>query len=159
MVDAGGGTGLSRDIWPADCDYVNLDSAPEKLAAFNRKGLRGRAVLGDITALDMEPGSVDYVFIKAVAHHLDDVNLDSFLECSLRVLKPTGRLVFYDPVYLADRFLSRVLWRYDRGSFPRRAGVVLEILNRHFMPTRDEIVRGLFHTYLFYIGVPRAPAA
>ena len=97
VIDAGGGTGMSRHIWPQDCDYVNVDNDPEKREAFVRKKLPGKAVLGDITALDNGPGSVDYVFTKNVTHHLDDGGLDGFLKDSARVLKPDGKLVFSMP--------------------------------------------------------------
>jgi SAM-dependent methyltransferase len=159
VIDAGGGTGMSRQIWPEDCDYVNVDNDPEKLEAFARKKLPGKAVLGDITALDKGPGSVDYVFTKAVTHHLDDGSLDGFLKDSARVLKPDGKLVFFDAVYSSDRFVSRLFWRYDRGSFPRERDVLVGALNRYFSASLSETVVGPFHTYVFYVGTPRAAAA
>ena len=142
VIDAGGGTGMSRHIWPQDCDYVNVDNDPEKLAAFARKQLPGQAVLGDITALDYRAGSVDYVFTKYVSHHLDDESLEGFLKDSSRVLKADGKLVFFDPVYSADRVLSKVLWRYDRGAHPRPDTLLRSVPNSA-KPVADEQQTGL----------------
>jgi SAM-dependent methyltransferase len=159
VIDAGGGTGLSRHIWPPDCDYLNVDNDPEKLDAFARKKLPGKAVLGDITALANGAASVDYVFTKNVTHHLDDGGLEDFLKDSARVLKPDGKFVFFDAVYSSDRFISKLFWRYDRGSFPRPLEVTVGALDRYFSASRTETLVGPFHTYVFYVGAPRTAAA
>lgn len=158
VIDAGGGTGMSRHIWPQDCDYVNVDNDPEKREAFVRKKLPGKAVLGDITALDNGPGSVDYVFNQERDTPPRRRRPRWLLEglCAGSQARRQARL--FDAVHSSDRFVSKLFWRYDRGSFPRERDVLVGALNRYFSASLTEKLVGPFHTYVFYVGTPRAAA-
>jgi ubiquinone/menaquinone biosynthesis C-methylase UbiE len=159
VIDAGGGTGLSRNIWPLHCDYVIIDNDPVKLEAYARKNLPGKAIIGDITAFDFESGSVDFVFSKWVSHHLDDQSLEGFLVDSSRILNVGGKLVFFEALYSTDKALSKVMWRYDRGSCPRNEETLLGVLNRHFTASRTDFIDTPFHRHVLYIGSPNTGAS
>lgn len=119
VVDLGGGTGMFRSLWPSPRCYVCLDLDPAKLRRFRRKFPADATVLADATRAPFAPGSVDVVVCVFIAHHLADDGLSRLLDEGARVLRPGGRLVFLDPVWDPDRPLARLLWRYDRGSYPR----------------------------------------
>jgi SAM-dependent methyltransferase len=156
ILDVGGGTGLPASLWPAGAMYICVDIDPVKLAGFRRKQRLGTAVCGDGTRLPVRSGSVDLVVCKNVSHHLGDRDLHRlFRECA-RVLKSGGRMLFIDAVYAPERWRSRLLWRYDRGSHPRTAEALRQAMANEFQITQWEVF-AIVHQYLFTAGT-RVPA-
>lgn len=152
VLDVGGGTGLARALFPADSRYVCLDSDSVKLAGFLQKYPSGLTVLADATAMPIETGSVDVVLCRFVTHHVPDEQLPAVLRECARVLKPTGWLVFVEAIRSDGRPLSNLLWRYDRGSFPRREDDVKQRLQTCFdIQSWDRFA--VFHQYV--VGVTR----
>jgi SAM-dependent methyltransferase len=90
----------------------------------------------------------------AVAHHLTDIMLDKVLEEVGRVLKVGGRLILVDPILNRERWMGRILWKLDRGTYPRSA----EELHRK-IDTRFHVIHweqyAVYHEYVFGIGVRR----
>src|SRR4051794_29187859 len=132
VIDVGGGTGAGREVIPAGTTYVCVDIDPLKIAGFVRKNPGSLAVVGDATRMPLGDGSVDAVILMFVAHHLTDELLDRFVAEAARVLGSSGRLIFADPLWAPRRWPGRLLWRYDRGSFPRTAGRLRDALGRRF---------------------------
>ena len=91
-----------------------------------------RAILGDATCLPFADGSVDFVQLVAVSHHLTDDQFTGALTELRRVLKPGGGLVLADPVWNPRRVRGKILWRMDRGSYPRPPQRMREIIRPHF---------------------------
>jgi ubiquinone/menaquinone biosynthesis C-methylase UbiE len=152
VLDVGGGTGLARALFPDDCRYVCLDSDQVKLAAFLRKYPTGLTVLADATAMPIEAGSVDIVLCRFLTHHVPDEQLPAVLRECARVLKPTGWFVFVEAIRSDHRPFSNLLWRYDRGSFPRREDDVKNRLQSFFgIESWDRFP--VFHEYV--VGVTR----
>ena len=131
VIDVGAGTGLYRNIWPASYRYICLDIDPLKL-----KGFRARhddqAIEGDATRLPIASASADAVACTLMAHHLDDRQLDAMLCEIARVLKPSGMLLFADPLWRRQRLPGRMLWSLDRGAHPRESGVLQASIERNF---------------------------
>jgi ubiquinone/menaquinone biosynthesis C-methylase UbiE len=155
VIDIGGGTGGSRELWGAATRYVCLDLDPMKLAGYVAKNPGGLALLGDATELPVADRSVDAVVCTLVTHHLTDVQLDRMLAEAARVLRADGRLVLMDAVWAPRRWPGRLLWRYDRGSYPRREGVIREAIERWFEMERWEAF-AVWHRYVLGVGRPRA---
>jgi ubiquinone/menaquinone biosynthesis C-methylase UbiE len=152
IVDVGGGTGASRTLWPASCRYVCLDIEMPKLKGFRSKVPGGLAVLSDATHMPIATGTVDIVMCMAVVHHLADAMLDQVFVEALRVLKVGGRLILLDPVVNRERLAGRILWRLDRGSYPRTEEDVRERLESRFKILHWEKF-AIYHEYIFGIGV------
>jgi ubiquinone/menaquinone biosynthesis C-methylase UbiE len=152
VVDVGGGTGASRNVWPANCRYVCLDMEMPKLKGFRSKVPGGFAVLSDASRMPIATGSVDVVLCMAVVHHLNDAMLDQVFEEAQRVLKVGGRLVLLDPVLNRERWLGRILWRLDRGSYPRTAEELRKKLEGGLKIVHWEQY-AIYHEYVFGIGV------
>jgi ubiquinone/menaquinone biosynthesis C-methylase UbiE len=153
ILDVGGGTGLSMSTWPAGATYVCLDIDPVKLAGFRHSNRPGAPVCGDATHLPVRGASVDLLVCKLVSHHLRDGELAMLFKESRRVLKPGGRMLFIDAVYAPERWRSRVLWRYDRGSHPRSGDVLRGAMAAEFQVTDwDELT--IQHRYVLGAGAP-----
>jgi len=132
LLDVGAGTGLKADLRPPASTYIALDLDPAKLRRL-RAGHPGTpGALGDATRLPIRSGSCAAVLLKAVVHHLDDGQLEDLLHEARRVLAPGGRLVVLDPVWAPRRWLGRLLWAGDRGSYPRRPEELAGAVARHF---------------------------
>src|SRR5689334_9446116 len=61
VLDLGGGTGITRALWPRDCTYICLDIDPLKLRGFREKHPGERALLADATQIPLRDGSADTV--------------------------------------------------------------------------------------------------
>ena len=152
ILDVGGGTGLPTSLWPAGPTYLCVDIDPVKLAGFRQKHTAGTPVRGDGTHLPVRTASVDVVVCKNVSHHLSDSDLPRlFRECA-RVLKAGGRMLFIDAVVAPERWRSRVLWRYDRGSRPRTVEALRQAMAAEFQITEWDVFT-IHHRYLFGAGV------
>jgi ubiquinone/menaquinone biosynthesis C-methylase UbiE len=152
VVDVGGGTGASRKLWPVGCRYVCLDIEMPKLKGFRSKVPSGLAVLSDATRMSIATESADVVMCMAVAHHLTDPMLDQVFEEALRVLRVGGRLILLDPVLNRELLMGRILWRLDRGSYPRTAEELREKMEGRFKIVHWEKF-AIYHEYVFGIGV------
>jgi SAM-dependent methyltransferase len=154
VIDVGGGTGGWRRLWPAGASYVCLDLDPLKLRGFRARHPSGLAVQADATRLPLADAAVDGIACTFLSHHLTDVHVDRMLAECARVLRPGGVFAFADPVWAPARLPGRLLWRYDRGSFPRTAETLREALARHFNVLRWERF-AVFHAYALCVASPR----
>lgn len=150
VLDIGGGTGLNRSLFPKNTHYICLDNDAIKLQGFLQKQIDGDALLGDAGKMPMPSNSMDVVICTAVIHHLPDEVLLHFIEESLRILKSTGYFVILDPVWASKRVAGRILWKYDRGSFPRTAQTLHDALSRYGKEVHWEEF-AIFHRYI--IGI------
>jgi SAM-dependent methyltransferase len=151
VLDLGGGTGLYRDIWPTSCSYICLDVDPLKLGAVSSRRATGSPLLADAAHIPLQDSSVGVILCVAVAHHLPAALLESLLRESARVLDSTGTFVFLDPVYQPQRWAGRLLWRYDRGSYPRCASDLGRAISGHFRITNAQSL-SVFHEYFCCTG-------
>lgn len=146
VLDLGGGTGLHRDLWNAECAYICLDNDSQKLQGFRARHADGLAILGDATKTPIRSNSMDVVMCTFVAHHISDDLLDQFIGEAMRMLKDGGSLIFLDPLLVKRRAIGRLLWKYDRGSNPRTASQLRRVLLRHGK-IQQSLTFSILHTY------------
>ncbi len=152
LLEVGAGTGDCRKLMPASTRYIWMDHDAQKLSGFRKKQQGELAVMGDATQLCFKDKSVDYALCAAVLHHLNDAELARLLTELQRVVR--RRLIVLDPVDCQDRAMSNLLWRYDRGSFPRTAQNIRTILERQFtMEHTDELT--VNHRYVLCVASPK----
>jgi ubiquinone/menaquinone biosynthesis C-methylase UbiE len=155
VIDIGGGTGGSRDLWSPATRYVCLDLDPQKLAGYAAKHPGGLALQADATRLPLADGIVDAVVCTLVTHHLTDDQLDAMLADAARVLSPgRGRLILLDAVWAPRRLPGRLLWRYDRGSFPRPEHRLRAAVDRVFEVDSWQTF-AVWHRYALAVARPR----
>jgi ubiquinone/menaquinone biosynthesis C-methylase UbiE len=153
VLDVGGGTGFYRDCVPEACHYCCVDYDMVKLYGFRHK-FNDSAVRGDGTALSFAASTVDCIICISFFHHLTDAQLpQTFAECT-RLLKPNGRLVILEPVWDSRHWLGRLLWAYDRGSYPRTIELLESTLAKYGTMTSREVY-GDWHTYLVCSVTPK----
>jgi ubiquinone/menaquinone biosynthesis C-methylase UbiE len=157
VLDLGGGTGAIRPYLPAECKYISLDMEMPKLRGFRRKYPGQTPLLSDCTQIPVASRSIDVVLCMLMSHHLTDAALTTMLAEAKRVLKLGGQFIFLDCVDAPERFIGRLLWRVDRGSFPRRP----EILTARIERVLPVVIRERFsvwHEYLLMVAVNQSPS-
>ena len=156
VLDVGGGTGLARSLFPNDAIYLCLDNDQTKLQGFRKKDPGGLAVLSGATRMPIKSGSIDLVLCRFVSHHIPDELLPSLFKESARTLNEQGRLVFVDAVWAPSRPIARLIWRYDRGSFPRtEAALIRAISDESTIESWERFA--VFHQYVLGVAKPARP--
>lgn len=150
LLDVGAGTGNYVDLLPPGARYVWLDNDPQKLVGFRAKYPFEAAVLGDASRMPVR--AVDYAMSVTVSHHLTDDELDSFLHSLARICR--RGFVFLDALAQPQSLVSRLLWRYDRGSYPRTPETLRGFLERYFVVETEERYR-VYHSYLLCLATPK----
>ena len=121
VLDCGCGPGEFFEHLP-EVEYVGID-VDERYVAEGRRRFGDRATfrLGPVGPGTMhEEGHYDLVLAMGLLHHLDDLEVRSFMNRARRVLKPSGRLVTLDPCYAPGQSrVARMLIDMDRGSHVR----------------------------------------
>ena len=155
VLDLGGGTGIVRRLLSPVCVYICLDLDMVKLRAFQSKYPDGIAVLSDVTQVPARTGSIDVVICTCVSHHLSDELLEQLIAEGARVLKSIGAFVFLDPVWEPRSLVGRLLWKYDRGSYPRTKEHLGRVISDHFRAIYTAQF-SVLHEYLLCVGVKRS---
>lgn len=148
VLDVGAGTGLYASLVPRTARYCGLDIDANKLLHLRRNVVFCRVVLADSASLCFRDRSVDVALCIALAHHLPDERLGHLFAELARVVR--DRVVFLDPL-ASPSVVSRLLWRLDRGAYPRSAERLLTEIGRHFTLRRVERYR-IHHEYLLCEG-------
>lgn len=143
---AGGGT--TRGLLS---NGVATDIDPLPLLALKRSSPRAKAVGASIAALPFLDAAFPTAICVAVSHHLDEPTLRAGLAEIARVT--SDRFVFVDALRMKGRLLSSLLWRYDRGRFPRTREHLLAAIEEQF--AIETVVEYRFlHCYLLCVAKP-----
>ena len=152
ILEVGAGTGNSATMLPSDARYLWSDNDPRKLEGYRAKYPTGRGMLCDATRLPLHDQSVDYTLCVAVAHHISDEQLPRLVGELARVTR--RKLILWDPVEYRASAVSRLLWHYDRGSYPRQSEALCRALEADF--TLEQVEQPvIYHRYVLCVGLPR----
>ncbi|MCM3878431.1 MAG: class I SAM-dependent methyltransferase [Thermoanaerobaculia bacterium] len=149
---SGGGVAYALGLDPASLVCLDNDFVP--LVERRRRHAPGFAVQGDASRLPFVDGAFDVTLCTAVSHHLDDSQLSAALLEISRVT--SGTFVFFDATRNDTRWLSRILWHFDRGRHPRTEHDLHGALERSF-DTRKASSFSVLHRYFVHVGRPRRP--
>ncbi len=84
-----------------------------------------------------------------VTHHLSGSSLAQLVAESARVLKSGGKLILADAVWTPTRWTGRILWKYDRGSYPRTAEALRTAISEDYTITHWERF-AVYHEYVLF---------
>lgn len=145
LLDVGSSVGAVTEKLRLEATSIDIDV----LAILQAKG---RRVVADAGALPFLPRCFRTAMMVAVSHHLATSELQQAFRELARVC--ADRLVFADAVRNDSRFLSRLLWRYDRGADPRTEEELVQLVERDFTITSIERFEHI-HQYVLLIAIPR----
>ena len=156
IVDVGGGSARSREMWPADWRYVSIDPDERMLEVdIVEDEVEIERLVGSADDIPFPDGSVDVVLMQCVSHHLDDEIWPNALSEISRILKPGGEFVFLDGVWSKRRVISRLFWRLDAGRHPRESTDLMRAIESRFEVVASEEFALVHHAIL----VTARPAA
>jgi SAM-dependent methyltransferase len=147
---ASGGAALALGVRPSCLVCLDYEFLP--LADRRRVASGALGVQGDASRLPFIRKAFDLTLCTAVAHHLDDRLVSAAIPEIARVT--SGTFLFFDPTREPSRWISRLLWRFDRGRHPRSEGELRPILERSFH-ARITRAFGVLHRYFLFVGEPR----
>ncbi|MCC8936695.1 class I SAM-dependent methyltransferase [Bradyrhizobium sp. Arg68] len=131
MLDVGCGPANVLSYLPA-LDYTGIDMNEKHIAyARERHGDRGRFLVGNAAEdLKQEEATFDLINVSALLHHLADKEAISLLASLTRLLKPEGRIVTIDNVWLPrQRAAVKLINTLDSGINIRTPEGYLELLS------------------------------
>ena len=153
VLDVGGGTGNLYPFLSPGTRYVCLDNDAGKIQRLRQVRPDIAAVVGDATQLPFGDRSIDVAVCVAVTHHLDGEALERLVAELARVVRE--RVVVFDPLREQQSRRGRLLWRINRGSYPRSEQELVSMLNRGL--TSQHVERfAIHHHYLLWAGRPAA---
>lgn len=123
ILDIGcGPADILAHLPPSIGEYVGFDMNPAYIEAARRRwGGRGTFHCSRVEAATLPaPDACDIVLANGIVHHLDDAETRRLFDIAHRALKPGGRLLTYDNVYLErQHWFARWLIARDRGKAVR----------------------------------------
>ena len=152
VLDVAGGTGNFGTAIPPTATYICLDNDWQKHKGFKRKWPSALAIQGDATNICLDNKSVDYALCVSLTHHLTDEQAPILFRELSRVIK--CKLVFLDAVQCKNSKISTLLWRYDRGAYPRSAQTLKMMIERHFEIEQIEQYT-IQHSYILCKAKPK----
>ena len=155
VLDVGSGTGVLGRIMPPTTTYIGLDSDWQKHQGFKGKWPAALAIQADATNLCLRNKSIDYAACIALTHHLTDEQAACLFQELSRVVRL--KLIFLDAVRSEGSFMSSLLWRYDRGAYPRSAEALESMLRQYFeIETLEHYT--VQHRFILCSAIPKANA-
>jgi SAM-dependent methyltransferase len=137
-----------------DVTYVGFDPNP----AYIERAKRAFGNRASFFAKHYEPSDVaslprfDIVILSAVLHHLDDDEARELIDLSRRSLKPGGRLVTLDNVFVPDQHpIARLLISMDRGQNVRSPEGYRALVESAFPTVEGVVVPKAFPPYTYFI--------
>jgi SAM-dependent methyltransferase len=145
LLDIGCGPASILDVLPRDVSYAGFDPSPDYIEAARRRyGTRGEfwaTRVSDAAVAELPP--FDVVLAFSVLHHLDDGEAAALVDLAWRALKPGGRLVTYDPCFVAGQHpIARYLIRRDRGRHVRTPEGYRSLARRRFEAVEGTTLEG-----------------
>lgn len=153
VLDIGCGPAAILAFMP-DVQYVGYDPNARYIKhARKTYGNRGRFFAGRFGANDVarhEP--FDVGMLIGVLHHLDDHTATDLLGFLRTAIKPGGRLVTLDNVFIENQnSIARKLIEWDRGRNVRTANEYRALVAAHFETVRETIIHKKLPPYTQFV--------
>jgi SAM-dependent methyltransferase len=128
-------------------DYIGMDMSEEYIAsaraAYGDKGRFLVSAVSDDTSFE-EIGKFDLIMALGLLHHVDDAVASSLFRAAKTALKPGGRVVTVDNVFVPEQSLAaRMLIKMDRGRHVRDREGYSRIAAGHFEKVEVTILHDL----------------
>jgi len=148
MLDIGCGTAEILRHLPEDIDYFGFDASDSYIAEardrFAARGTFKAELVKEATLEDMEP--FDLVLAFGLLHHLDDDEGKTLFALARQALKPGGRLITIDPVYVPEQSsLAHWVISKDRGQNIRAPKGYRELASAQFTDITATIRHDMLH--------------
>jgi SAM-dependent methyltransferase len=145
VLDVGCGPG-SLFPYLADTRYTGIDLNPQSVEHARRLyGDRGRFLVGNVAkGLPQDCANFDLIIVSALLHHLDDAEAQALFARLAGLLRPGGRIVTIDNVWLPKQhFVAKIANRMDSGLNVRTPEQYTNLVERLPLRVEQRIYRDL----------------
>jgi cyclopropane fatty-acyl-phospholipid synthase-like methyltransferase len=144
VLDIGCGPANMLEFLP-DVRYIGFDASEAYIAeAQKRWGLRGEFTCATVNAQNLQERGFDIVLAIGVLHHLDDQESRGLFNLAHEALRPGGRLVTLDGVYVSKQSpIARYLISKDRGEYVRHLDEYESLARGEFPDTKATVLHDL----------------
>jgi SAM-dependent methyltransferase len=153
ILDVGCGPAQILHYMP-DVDYIGYDPNPGYISDAKAAFAARRSVffVGRFTTADLaQHQPFDAGLLLGVLHHLDDDEASGLLGLLRTAIRPGGRLVTLDNVFIENQNpIARKLIEWDRGKNVRTASGYRALAAKHFASTRETLIHKRFPPYTLY---------
>jgi 2-polyprenyl-3-methyl-5-hydroxy-6-metoxy-1,4-benzoquinol methylase len=147
VLDLGCGYGDWATFFVPGASYLGVDhneayiNVARKLNAANNAQFAVADVSDDVVA---SQAPYDLVFLSGVLHHLDNGQVAGLCSQVAPLLRDSGRMVAFEPVFEPNQRLSaRLIIAADRGRFVRDEPGYRSLLEKSFDDVDAEVVTGV----------------
>ena len=140
ILDIGCGPG-SMVPYLLSSEYVGFDANPDYIQQAQRRFPEARFTCEQVNESNLPQCEYfDIVIALGILHHLDDSEAVQLFRMARRTLKPEGRLITADGVWVAgqSRFAKLLLSR-DRGRFVRHAEEYVALASTSFSTVHSTV--------------------
>ena len=148
VVDIGCGPGVTLEYLPNDVEYSGFDISENYIRTARQKFPGKTFLVGTAQDfIDNDPSrlnAADLIICNGLLHHLNDDEAIDVLQLARSMLKPGGRLVCLEAVYLVRQtWISKWIISKDRGRYIRSEREWKDLTSRVFNSYSTNIVTGL----------------
>jgi SAM-dependent methyltransferase len=140
ILDVGCGPGSMVPYLPRS-EYVGFDANPDYIQQARRRFPEAHFTCDRVNECNLPQSEYfDIVIALGILHHLDDQEAVQLFRMARRTLKPQGKLITLDGVWVAgqSRF-ARFLLSRDRGRFVRRAEQYVALASTSFSTVNSTV--------------------
>ena len=140
ILDVGCGPGSMVPYLPRS-EYVGFDANPDYIQQAQRRFPEAHFTCDRVNEYNLPQSEYfDIVIALGILHHLEDKEAVQLFRMARRTLKPQGRLITLDGVWVAgqSRFAKFLLSR-DRGRFVRRAEQYVALASTSFSTVNSTV--------------------
>lgn len=124
LLDMGCGAGNFAYFIPQNVCYIGFDpnvnyieSATKNFSEHKNFYFYAGTAVSQAVNDHIDDASVDYAIVHGVMHHISDGEITEFFNLAKRALKPGGKLICLEPVWIENQSpVKKLVMRLDRGK-------------------------------------------
>lgn len=157
VLDFGSGTGANCTMFEPE-HYIGMEPDGDRVAFSQKRYPQHTFSVLDSNKLQLEEGSIDYILIIAVLHHIPTQQISDYMNEFKRVLKKNGTIVviepYLDPLRPICNFLMK---KIDNGLYIRSENEYLNLFSEHDLDCRvvSRFKKCFLYNELFFTVHPK----
>ncbi|WP_235950010.1 class I SAM-dependent methyltransferase [Paenibacillus apii] len=157
VLDFGSGTGANCSMFQP-IHYIGIDPDAKRIHYAKKQYPNHKFHVFEHGKLPVDDGSVDYILIIAVLHHISSEEIAEYMKEFKRVLKPDGSFIVMEPCMFKRKPVSNWFMNfYDDGEYIRNEEEYIQLFRENEFASQviNRFRKGFFYHELFFTANPR----
>ena len=144
ILEIGCGPGTIVPYLPPS-EYVGFDASSHNINRARKQFPQAKFICERVSTYTLpQRAYFDLVLALGIVHHLDDAEAEQLFRIAFEALKPGGKLVTLDGVWIDGQSAAeRYLLAHDRGRFVRTAAAYTQLAAKVFGQVKASVRPGL----------------